>query len=86
MLKYTGRADVLTVDGKDYKPGDNVPISEELAAVLIKHSRLHSFETPKGQDLLDKLTGGTPEDSALASAMAPALPSAPAPAAPATRK
>lgn len=60
-LKYTGRADVLSVDGKTYHTGDIVPISKERAAAMAAQSRLHSFETVDGADVLDEVTAPAPK-------------------------
>ena len=55
-LTYTGRADVLVVDGREYHPGDKVPISKARAAQLSATSRLHTFEDADGKDVLDAAT------------------------------
>lgn len=56
--KYTGRADTLLIEpgGKPYRHGDMVPISKDRALSLVGSSRLHSFETADGKDLLDAET------------------------------
>lgn len=63
-LKYTGRADVLVVDGKAYRRGggegfgdlDRVQISKARAAQLMAGSRLHRFEDADGQDVFETET------------------------------
>lgn len=68
-LKYTGRADVLVVDGKPYRKGggedadgvkygdfEHVQISKARAAQMMAGSRLHRFEDAAGQDVLDAAT------------------------------
>lgn len=57
-LKYTGRAAKLFLEagGKEYHPGDMVPISKERAAQLSAGSALHSFEDAQGNDILDAVT------------------------------
>lgn len=55
-LIYTGRASTLVVDGKTYHPGDRVTISKERAAALAASSRLHTFETVDGADVLESAT------------------------------
>lgn len=77
-LKYTGRADTLTVGGKTYaKPelykkhpemydssfDKAIPISQQDALNLINQSGMHSFETVQGEDLEDKVTSPMPKDS-----------------------
>lgn len=70
-LKYTGRADVLVVDGKSYRRGggkdadgttygdfEHVNISKSRAAHMAAQSRLHSFEDADG-DILEAATAPT---------------------------
>ena len=44
-LKYTGRANPLVIDGRAYKPGDLVPLSQADALRLAARTNLHSFES-----------------------------------------
>jgi len=43
-LRYTGRAEVLVIDGTTYRPGDVVPISKADALRMAARSHLHTFE------------------------------------------
>ena len=43
-LRYTGRATALVIDGKAYRAGDLVPLSQAEALRMAARSHLHSFE------------------------------------------
>lgn len=70
-LKYTGRAVRLTIEDKVYTTAEEykknpkayagsfdkpIPIDVETATKLVNASKMHSFETEKGEDLEEKLT------------------------------
>lgn len=71
-LKYTGRADELTINGKTYATEKlykkdkskkyagsfekSIPITKTEALHLMENSSIHSFEED-GEDLLETITG-----------------------------
>ena len=63
-LRYTGRADRFVYGGKEYHPGDFVPISKEDAARESARTNLHSFETVEGADVLEQATAPDPKPAA----------------------
>lgn len=73
-LKYTGRADVLSIDGRTYRRADGdfdkpIQISKARAAQMAAGSRLHSFEDADG-DVLETATAPTNAPSTPAQARA----------------
>lgn len=52
MPKYTyrGPADTLDVDGKEYKPGEPVVLSEERKTMMELHGHRFDLEAERGQE------------------------------------
>ena len=71
-LKYTGRSDTLTVNGKTYARKETydkdpdlydgtfdkaIPgLTQDMAIHLMNQSRMHTFETVQGEDFAEKVT------------------------------